>query len=185
MRQTRSISAGAASGVIPTPRPPHPGTSPRPHNVGRSDLTADAPDARASIAAEAAAGTAAEHTMWRGPPDFTAAEEAQGPRTAPELDDAAMTQAPSRHLAEPGRGEIGLGDVTIRRLHAAGLELHLAAVLTEVPEATQRLDRAMAELDGAIGEIRRMIFGLHVGDPAFPYNGGSRVPLREPISRRD
>ncbi len=176
MRQTRSISAGAASAVIPTPRPPHQGTSPRAHNVGCTDLTADAPDARASIAAEAAAGTAAEHTMWRGPPDFTAAEEIQGPGTAPELDDAAMTRAPSRHLAEPGRDEIGLGDVTIRRLHAAGLELHLAAVLTEVPEATQRLDRAMAELDGAIGEIRRMIFGLHVGTQHFRTAAAAECP---------
>ncbi len=56
----------------------------------------------------------------------------------------------------------GLGEAIIRRLHAAGLDLHhLALELTEDPRATKQLHQATGELNRAINEIRRTIFRLH------------------------
>jgi hypothetical protein len=80
------------------------------------------------------------------------------PAPAPTFDDRIVpATASSDNLAGSGRGE-----AIIRRLHAAGLDLHhLVLELTEDPQATKQLHQATGELNRAINEIRRTIFRLH------------------------
>ena len=80
------------------------------------------------------------------------------PALAPTLDDRIIPATPPRDdLAGSG-----LGEAIIRRLHAAGLDLHhLVLELTEDPQATKQLHQATGELNRAINEIRRTIFRLH------------------------
>lgn len=60
------------------------------------------------------------------------------------------------------RDRIGrdLHDLVIQRLFAVGLGLQGAARMSERPELTHRLDRAVDDLDATIKDIRRAIFGL-------------------------
>jgi two-component system, NarL family, sensor histidine kinase DevS len=60
------------------------------------------------------------------------------------------------------RDRIGrdLHDLVIQRLFAVGLGLQGAARMTDRPEVTERLDRAVDDLDATIKDIRRAIFGL-------------------------
>jgi hypothetical protein len=165
--------------VIPTPWLPQAGTGPRPHDAAPSGEEtgppASAPYVRASGTKDAAAARATTgRVTWRGPPGQAAPDKGTGPGVAPALAGGiAAIQAPSYSLAEDG-----LGEGTIRRLHAVGLDLHIALGLTEAPQATLQLDRAIAELDAAIGEIRRTLFGFHLGDPAVPRSGIRRCARR-------
>jgi len=60
------------------------------------------------------------------------------------------------------RDRIGrdLHDLVIQRLFAVGLGLQGAARMSERPEVTARLERAVDDLDATIKDIRRAIFGL-------------------------
>ena len=60
------------------------------------------------------------------------------------------------------RDRIGrdLHDLVIQRLFAVGLGLQGAARMSDRPEVTERLERAVDDLDATIKDIRRAIFGL-------------------------
>jgi len=97
----------------------------------------------------------------------TPATAPEDPATAPE-DPATAPREPATAPREPAtapRDDLagsGLGEAIIRRLHAAGLDLHhLVLELTEDPQATKQLHQATGELNRAINEIRRTIFRLH------------------------
>ena len=179
MNRIPGTRAAHARVVIPMPWLPQADTGLRPHDAERSGEEtgppASAPYVRASGTKDAAAARAMTgRATWRGPPGLAAPENGTGRGLAPALaGGTAAIQAPSYSLAEDG-----LGEGTIRRLHAVGLDLHIALGLTEAPQATLQLDRAIAELDAAIGEIRRTLFGFHLGDPAVPRSGIRRCARR-------
>ncbi|GAB4004539.1 hypothetical protein GCM10029992_49870 [Glycomyces albus] len=54
-----------------------------------------------------------------------------------------------------------LHDLVIQRLFATGLRLQGALHLIEQPEALTRVNAAVDEIDGAIGDLRAAIFSLH------------------------
>jgi len=176
--------AADSRAVTPTPWPPEPGMSPRPLDASRSGegtgMTASGPYVRPPVTKNPAEDTTTGRATWRGP--LGAPEQGTGSGAVPgPAADATAIRAPSYDLAEEG-----LGEGTIRRLHAVGLDLHIALGLTEVPQATQRLDRAIAELDAAISEIRRTLFGFHLGRPAISRSSIKRCGRRRhglPVSR--
>lgn len=67
----------------------------------------------------------------------------------------------SGHLArERERIALGLTDVVVRRLFAAGLDLQAALALTVDDRAAGKVDHAIGELDQAIRDIRDTVFNL-------------------------
>jgi signal transduction histidine kinase len=64
------------------------------------------------------------------------------------------------------RDRIGrdLHDLVIQRLFAVGLGLQGAVRLADRPELTERLERAVDDIDATIKDIRRSIFELGAGD---------------------
>ncbi|MCH7229797.1 GAF domain-containing protein [Glycomyces sp. L485] len=61
------------------------------------------------------------------------------------------------------RDRIGrdLHDLVIQRLFATGLQLQSVIHLVDTPEATDRINTAVDEIDGAISDLRAAIFSLH------------------------
>ncbi len=66
-----------------------------------------------------------------------------------------------------------LHDVVIQRLFATGLQLQGAALVATGPDITERLDRAVTDLDQTIKDIRGTIFELQQ-----PRSGSLRAQLR-------
>jgi two-component system, NarL family, sensor histidine kinase DevS len=56
-----------------------------------------------------------------------------------------------------------LHDMVIQRVFAAEMMLHSAATLVVRPEVAERIQTVIAELDGAIQDLRTTIFALHGG----------------------
>ncbi|MFC3493725.1 GAF domain-containing sensor histidine kinase [Glycomyces rhizosphaerae] len=63
------------------------------------------------------------------------------------------------------RDRIGrdLHDLVIQRLFATGLQLQSVVHLVDAPEAAERINTAVDEIDGAISDLRAAIFSLHTG----------------------
>jgi signal transduction histidine kinase len=63
------------------------------------------------------------------------------------------------------RDRIGrdLHDLVIQRLFATGLQLQSVIHLVDAPEAAERINTAVDEIDGAISDLRAAIFSLHTG----------------------
>ncbi|GAB3648077.1 GAF domain-containing sensor histidine kinase [Glycomyces tarimensis] len=61
------------------------------------------------------------------------------------------------------RDRIGrdLHDLVIQRLFATGLQLQSVVHLVDTPEAAERVNAAVDEIDGAIADLRAAIFSLH------------------------
>lgn len=64
-------------------------------------------------------------------------------------------------LADRERIARDLHDTVLQRIFATGLTLQAAALRTSNPDARERIDRAVADLDTTIREIRTAIFSLH------------------------
>jgi two-component system, NarL family, sensor histidine kinase DevS len=76
-------------------------------------------------------------------------------------------------LADPERIARDLHDVVIQRLFATGMQLQGAAAQTR-PEAAQRINAAVDDLDATIRDIRRSIFELRA-----PVGATLRTELRD------
>jgi len=89
---------------------------------------------------------------------------------APEGGAAGGPAEASVYLAEDHeRIALGLNDVVVRRLFAAGLDLHAALALMGDHRATGKVGHAIDELDQAIRDIRETIFNHLAGErPALP-----------------
>jgi hypothetical protein len=105
-----------------------------------------------------------------------------GPRVQPARDQPPVSRHPpegatagtaevSGHLArDRERIALGLNDVVVRRLFAAGLDLDAALALMGDHRATGQIDQAIDELDPAIRDIRDAIFNHLAGErPALPF----------------
>jgi signal transduction histidine kinase len=68
-----------------------------------------------------------------------------------------------------------LHDLVIQRLYATGMSLQGAISLISVPEAADRVNRAVDALDDTIKEIRSAIFALHSHTDAKPASLRSRI----------
>ncbi|MFF3561227.1 GAF domain-containing protein [Streptomyces sp. NPDC002574] len=124
----------------------------------------------------------------QGQPDFTEIE------TAPLTDFAgsaalAMELAERRRSAEQlarleDRDRIArdLHDLAIQRLFATGMTLQSAVRFVDHPEASERLLRAVDDLDETIKIIRSTIFGLRTRD-AGPGRKGLRVRVAGEVER--
>lgn len=101
-----------------------------------------------------------------GRPAFAAAEVAPLPgfagqaALALELADRRRDTEQVRLLADRDRIARDLHDLAIQRLFATGMTLQSAQRFVEHPEASERLDRAIDDLDETIKIIRTTIFGL-------------------------
>jgi hypothetical protein len=91
------------------------------------------------------------------------------------------------YLAEDHeRIALGLNDVVVRRLFAAGLDLHAALALMGDHRATGKISHAIDELDQAIQNIRDTIFNHLAGErpapPSVParYQHCRASPVKDP-----
>jgi len=76
--------------------------------------------------------------------------------------DAVAAPDLTRHLTEDhDRIAKELNDVVVRRIYAVGLDLQAALALIGQHRAAEKIQRAIGELDVAIGEIRDAIFNDH------------------------
>jgi hypothetical protein len=101
--------------------------------------------------------------LTRGPPASSGQAPAHG-------DPAGLAEITLRLVEDHDRIAQGLNDVVIRRLFAAGLDLHTALGLVGDHCGAGRIRHAILELDHAIREIRDAIFDT--GAPA-----SSPVPM--------
>jgi signal transduction histidine kinase len=68
-----------------------------------------------------------------------------------------------------------LHDAVVKQLFITGLTLHRALPFVEAnPEATERIEQALQELDGVVREVRNTVFEL---DAATGPDGGIRRKL--------
>ncbi|GGZ30061.1 histidine kinase [Streptomyces inusitatus] len=101
-----------------------------------------------------------------GEPAFTEAETAPLPgfagqaALALELEDRRRDSEQMALLADRDRIARDLHDLAIQRLFATGMTLQSARRFVEHPQATERLVRAIDDLDDTIKIIRSTIFGL-------------------------
>ncbi|MFJ2766757.1 GAF domain-containing protein [Streptomyces sp. NPDC087300] len=116
-----------------------------------------------------------------GRPAFSAAETAPLPGFAGQAA-LAMELAERRRDAEQlslleDRDRIArdLHDLAIQRLFATGMTLQSAQRFVQHPEASERLMRAVDDLDTTIKIIRSTIFGLRVHDASTTVGPGLRV----------
>lgn len=80
-------------------------------------------------------------------------------RLPPTDGEAAASAELARHLTEDrDRIAHGISDVVIRRIFAAGLDLHAALALLGEHRATSKIWHAIDELDRAISDIRNTVF---------------------------
>ncbi|MFF9981820.1 sensor histidine kinase [Streptomyces erythrochromogenes] len=111
----------------------------------------------------------------RGRPPFATAEVAALPGFADqaalalELADRRRDAEQMSLLEDRDRIARDLHDLAIQRLFATGITLQSAQRFVEHPEASERLARAVDDLDATIKIIRSTIFGLREHEPA----GGS------------
>ncbi|MER8044639.1 GAF domain-containing protein [Streptomyces sp. NPDC094032] len=107
----------------------------------------------------------------RGRPPFTGAEIAALPGFADqaalalELADRRRDSEQVSLLEDRDRIARDLHDLAIQRLFATGMTLQSARRLVEHPEASDRLNRAIDDLDATIKIIRATIFGLREHPP--------------------
>ena len=73
------------------------------------------------------------------------------------------------------------GQRAIYRLFAVGLDLHLVLGLTEHPQATERLCRAISELDMLIKEIQIAALAALTAEPA---GIAAHTPISRPAASR-
>lgn len=97
------------------------------------------------------------------------------------LDAAAGVAAENARLREE-RDRIArdLHDLAVQRLFAAGMTLQSIAPSVDDPDTTERLRRAVDDLDATIKIIRSTISGLRAHDPA-PAGAGLRTRLGEAV----
>ncbi|WP_428831374.1 histidine kinase [Actinomadura chokoriensis] len=90
--------------------------------------------------------------------------------------EAAVADIAQQLSADPRRIAEDLTDRLNHRLFGVGLHLHGALVGVHDPHAVRHVRAALADLDLAITELRRIIFDLHVapGPPSVPRPGSSR-----------
>ncbi|MFJ8017762.1 GAF domain-containing protein [Streptomyces sp. NPDC096339] len=107
----------------------------------------------------------------RGRPAFATAEVAALPgfagqaTLALELADRRRDAEQTSMLEDHDRIARDLHDLAIQRLFAAGMTLQSAQRFVEHPEASERLARAIDDLDATIKIIRSTIFGLREHEP--------------------
>jgi signal transduction histidine kinase len=99
-------------------------------------------------------------------PAGTRAELARGrPAASAQARNGAGPAEASVYLAEDHeRIALGLNEVVVRRLFAAGLDLHAALALMGDHRAAAKVDHAIDELDQAIQDLRNIIFNHLSGD---------------------
>ncbi|MEU3408406.1 GAF domain-containing protein [Streptomyces sp. NPDC006670] len=117
-----------------------------------------------------------------GRPSFAAAEVAPLPgfagqaALALELADRRRDSEQVSLLEDHDRIARDLHDLAIQRLFATGMTLQSAQRFVEHPEASERLDRAIDDLDATIKIIRATIFGLR--DHGVPGGASARLRVR-------
>jgi signal transduction histidine kinase len=105
----------------------------------------------ASATAPAAASYAPHVLLTRGPPS--------GNGRAPAGNGAAVSAELARYLTEDhDRIAQSLNDVVVRRIFAAGLDLHAALELIGDHRGAGKVYHAIDELDQAIRDIRDAVF---------------------------
>lgn len=111
--------------------------------------------------------------------DRTAAPSEEAARSA--LAAAAGVAAENARLREE-RDRIArdLHDLAVQRLFAAGMTLQSALPSVDDADTTERLRRAVDDLDATIKIIRSTIYGLRAHDPAPP-GAGLRARLGEAV----
>jgi signal transduction histidine kinase len=111
------------------------------------------PSSMSSAAATAAtpAPGAPPLLLTRGPP--------AGDGRAPAGNGAAVSAELTRYLTEDhDRIAQSLNDVVVRRIFAAGLDLHVALALIGEHQGADRIHHVIDELDNAIRDIRDAVF---------------------------
>jgi signal transduction histidine kinase len=99
-----------------------------------------------------------------------------GVRTGPDR----LLAENARLREERDRIARDLHDLAVQRLFAAGMTLQSALPSVDDPDTTERLRRAVDDLDATIKIIRSTISGLRAPDPAPP-GAGLRARLGEAI----
>jgi signal transduction histidine kinase len=124
-----------------------------------------------SAAATAAipAPSAAPVLLTRGPPP--------GNDRAPTGNGAAVSAELTRYLTEDhDRIAQSLNDVVVRRIFAAGLDLHVALGLIGEHRGAGKIYHAIDELDNAIRDIRDAVFAARTIDDVG-HDGEPRIAL--------
>ena len=112
---------------------------------------------------------AAQVPLTRGPPPGRGMAPGGNEAAGPAL---VILGVPEDHQ----RIALGLNDVVIHRLFAAGLDLHAALGMVGVGRAADKIDHAIGELDQAIRDVRDTVFnhGTPPRSPARPTTTDSR-----------
>ncbi len=104
-----------------------------------------------------------------GSPSAALTPASDGPRVNRNLPEGgAADPAELRVAQDRERIALGLNDLVIRRLFAAGLDLHAALALMGDHRATGQIGHAIDELDQATRDIRDIIFNHLAAERSAP-----------------
>ena len=114
--------------------------------------------------------------LTRGPPP--------GNGRAPAGNGAAVSAELTRYLTEDhDRIAQSLNDVVVRRIFAAGLDLHAALGLIGEHRGVGKIYHAIAELDNAIRDIRDAVFAARTIDDVSVTTANQGSPYTPPLVR--
>ena len=117
----------------------------------------------------ACSGLAASVRVPAVPRVGPAADQLPAGRDPPEGAAAGRAEIGGHLARDRERIALGLTEVVVRRLFAAGLDLQAARALAGDDRAAGQIDHAIGELDQAIRDIRDTVFNLAGQRPTAPF----------------